>query len=165
MQARTYLVERIRVLREVVCKKAMSGVSLAVPVVLLTRAAPAKKERSRTPEHVGILEVRLRVSLLSVDKVRELGWVAQEEHWRVVLHDGGENSCQWQIATAGEGARRARTYVDMVPVALLSPELDGETTGVSCRVGGSALATDGREPSSRACLVADLAEELGASQV
>jgi DNA-directed RNA polymerase subunit RPC12/RpoP len=41
------------------------------------------------------------------------------------------------------------THVNVVPVALLSPELDRETTGVPCRVCGSRLSTDSRETSGR----------------
>ena len=53
----------------------------------------------------------------------------------------------------------------MVPVALLGAELDGEATGVTSRVGGSTLATDGREAGGRARLVADLGEDVGAADV
>ena len=60
-----------------------------------------KVTESAYPEHVGILEVSLRVTLLSVDEVRELGGVTNEEHRGVV-----ENP---------------------VKVALLGLDLDGET--------------------------------------
>jgi len=74
------------------------------------------------PEDGGVIrvgKVSLRVALLSVNEVGELGWVAQEE-------DGG-------------------VVGDHVPVALRSPELDTETTRVASKIGSSALATDGRE--------------------
>ena len=38
------------------------------------------------PEHVSILEVRLRVALLCMDEVWELGRVADEKHRSVVEH-------------------------------------------------------------------------------
>ena len=38
------------------------------------------------PEHVGILEMRLRVTLLGVDEVWKLGRVADEEYRGVVEH-------------------------------------------------------------------------------
>jgi hypothetical protein len=41
--------------------------------------------REVVPEGVGVLEVRLGVPLLRVDKVGELGGVAEEEDGRVVL--------------------------------------------------------------------------------
>ena len=43
------------------------------------------------PEHVCILQVRLGITLLGVDEVRELGGVANKKHWRVVedLYRGG----------------------------------------------------------------------------
>ena len=61
----------------------------------------------------------LRVTLLGVDEVRELGWVTDEEHGGVVKHP--------------------------VEVALLRLDLDGETSGVTSGVRRSRLATDGGE--------------------
>ena len=113
---------------------------------------------SAHPEHVRILEVRLRVTLLGVDKVRELGGVADEEHGRVVEHP--------------------------VEVALLSLDLDGETcpfalnsysetesnrwrrtTRITRRVRGTGLATDGRETDGQGRLLADGVEERRAGKV
>lgn len=97
------------------------------------------RRRKEVPEHVGILEMRLRVSLLSVDEMRELCRVANEEDRRVV-----ENP---------------------VPVALLGAQLDREATRVARRVGGTALATDRREASGRLRLVTHFGEQLGARDV
>jgi len=59
------------------------------------------------------------MTLLSVDKVRELGRVSQEEHGRIVRHH--------------------------VPGALISAELDGKSTWVASAVSRARLSTDGRE--------------------
>ena len=40
--------------------------------------------REVIPEHVRILEMRLRVALLSVNEVRKLCGIAQEENWMIV---------------------------------------------------------------------------------
>ena len=56
------------------------------------------------PERVGVLEVRLRVALLRVDEVRELGRVAEEENGGVVLRAGKESV----KAKAGEPQRVRR---------------------------------------------------------
>jgi hypothetical protein len=91
------------------------------------------------PEHVGVLEVRLGVALLGVDKVGKFGGVADEE-------DGG-------------------VVEDPVPVALLGAQLDGESAGVACGVCRARLAADGREAGGDGGLVADLAEEAGTADV
>lgn len=74
----------------------------------------------------------------------------------------------WRIAISPRlrSVRQGESeYIDMIPVALLRANLDGETARIACRVGRTTLATDGREARGRARLVADLAEELGARQV
>lgn len=81
----------------------------------------------------------LRISLLGVDEVRELGWVAQEEDGRVVVHK--------------------------VQVAFLGVQLDGETTGVSGSIGGARLTSDGRETSNQLGLLADGVQERRATDV
>ena len=65
---------------------------------------------SAYPEHVGILQVCLRVALLSVDEVREFRWVAKEEDRRVVE--------------------------DPIPVTLFRPEFNREASGVASRTSG-----------------------------
>lgn len=107
--------------------------------------------------------MRLRVTLLSSDELRELGRVTQEENRGVVLH--GSAAATVSLSFESTCPSEIETHVDMVPVALLGPELDGETARVACRVGRSTLATDSRETSSGAGLVSDLAEELGAGEI
>lgn len=87
---------------------------------------------------VAVRQVGLRVALLSVDEVRELGRVAQEENRSVVGNH--------------------------VPVALLSPELDTETTRVTSKIGATALTTNGRETDGDGALLA-LLEDVGKAQV
>ena len=57
---------------------------------------------------VGIFQVGLGVSLLTVDEVRELNWVLNEENWSVVTNH--------------------------IVVALFGVELDGETSGISISI-------------------------------
>lgn len=61
------------------------------------------------PEHIGVLEMGLGIPLLSVDEVRELGRVSDEEDGSVVEHP--------------------------IPVALVGPQLNREATGVASSVG------------------------------
>jgi len=91
------------------------------------------------PEHGGILQVGLRVALLCVDEERELGWVAEEEDGRVV--------------------------VDPIPVALLSVELDGETTRIAGSICGALLTTDSRETGNGLGLLADSLEHVNDSDI
>jgi len=96
-------------------------------------------ERGVVPEVVGILQVSLRVSLLSVNEVRELHRVSEEEDGSVV--------------------------VNVIPVSFLRSQLDRETTRVTSGIGRSTLPSDSRETSGGADLGSDLREEFGASQV
>ena len=48
-----------------------------------------------------------------------------------------------------------------VPVALLSVELDGETTGIAGSIGGTLLASDGGETGEERSALADTVQELG----
>ena len=77
------------------------------------------KKRPNYPEHVRVLQVGLRVPLLCVNEVGELGRVTDEE-------DGG-------------------VIEDPIPVTFISSELDGEATGVASGVGRARFTTDGRE--------------------
>ena len=77
------------------------------------------KKRPNYPEHVRVLQMRLRVPLLCVNEVGELGRVTDEE-------DGG-------------------VIEDPIPVTFISSELDGEATGVASGVGRARFTTDGRE--------------------
>ena len=83
--------------------------------------------------------MRLRVTLLCVDEVRELGGVTDEEHRRIVVHP--------------------------VPVAFLRPQLNRESTRVTRSIRRTALATNGGESDSCASLIADFAEELRTGEV
>jgi len=85
------------------------------------------------PEHISISQMALGMPLLSVDEVRELGGVTDEEDGSVVE--------------------------DPVPVALICPEFDGKATRIASGIGGSRLATDGGEADGSADAFADLLEE------
>lgn len=87
---------------------------------------------------VAVRKIGLGVALLGVNEVRELGRVAQEENGSVVGNH--------------------------VPVALLSPELDGETTRVASKIGAAALTTNGRETDGDGALLA-LLEDVREAQV
>jgi len=91
------------------------------------------------PEHISILEMGLGVTLLGVDEMRELGWVTDEEDGSVVEHP--------------------------VEIALLSTDLDGETSGVAGGIGRAALATDGGETDGHLGLGSDILEELDCGDI
>jgi hypothetical protein len=74
------------------------------------------------PEHIRIFQVRLRMSLLSVNEVWELGRVTDEEDGSVIEHP--------------------------VPVTLVSLQLDSKSTGIPSSIRGTALASNGGESSS-----------------
>lgn len=75
----------------------------------------------------------LRVPLLSVNEVGELGRITNEEDGSVIEHP--------------------------IPVTFLSPELDGETTRVTSGIGRARFTTDSGETGSDANLLADTLEE------
>jgi len=85
------------------------------------------------PEHVSILQVALWVSLLGVNEVGELGWIANEENGGIVK--------------------------DPIPVSFLSSELDSKATGIARSVGRSILSSDSGEANCGTYAVADLMEE------
>lgn len=87
---------------------------------------------------VRVVLVRLRVALLRVDEVRELGRVTDEEDRGVVAHE--------------------------VPVTLVRAELDREATGVAQVVARAALASDGAHTARNRALGAFL-EDTGDTQV
>lgn len=91
------------------------------------------------PEHVGILEMGLGVTLLGVDEVGELGGVTDEEDGSVVE--------------------------DPVKVTLGSPDLDSKATRITGGVCGTRLASDGGEADGSSGLVAYGAEEGSAGKV
>lgn len=45
-----------------------------------------RSQANEVPEHIGILQVSLRISLLRVDEAREQNWIADEEDWRVITN-------------------------------------------------------------------------------
>lgn len=71
-------------------------------------------KRDEVPEHVRVLQMRLRVALLRVDEAGEQDGIADEEDRRVVA--------------------------DQVPNAVIGVELQGEAAGIARSVGGAAFA-------------------------
>ena len=86
------------------------------------------------PEHGGILQVGLRVTLLGVNEEWELGWVAEEEDWGVVINP--------------------------IPVTFLGIELDGETAWVAGGIRRSLLTADGGETCHGLSFLSDLVEHV-----
>lgn len=87
------------------------------------------------PEHVGILQVGLGISLLGVDEIGEFQGVSDEEDWGVVS--------------------------DHIPVTFFSVELDGKTSGVSFGISRSLFTTDSGESGEDGGSLSDLAEDFG----
>lgn len=75
----------------------------------------------------------LRVSLLSVDEVRELGRVSDEENGSIIEYP--------------------------IPVTFISPELESETTRVTSSISRTRFSTNGGETSCDADLLAYTLEE------
>jgi len=94
------------------------------------------------PEHGGVIsttEMGSWISLLSVDEVRELGGVSEEEDRCIVG--------------------------DEVPVPFVSSELDGKTTRVSGTIMGSRFTTNSRESNGQAAFLSLLREHVGETEV
>ncbi len=85
------------------------------------------------PEHICVLEMRLRIPLLRVDEVWELGGITNEENGRVIE--------------------------DPVPITLVGAKLKGKASRVTSSVGTSRLATDSTETHRRAHLLARRRQE------
>ena len=94
---------------------------------------------STHPEHVGVLQMRLRIALLGMNKVGELGRVAEEEDGCIVEYP--------------------------VEIAFVSTNLDGKTTRIAGSVCRARLATDRGETDSSAGSVANFLKERGTSEV
>jgi len=94
--------------------------------------------RQVIPEHVVVLQVGLRITLLSVNEVWELGWVTKEEDWSVVE--------------------------DPVEVTFLSSHLDRESTRITSSVWRSRFPTNSRETHGQRSLLS-WGEELCAREV
>lgn len=80
-------------------------------------------------------EVSCGITLLSVDEVRELGGISQEEDGCVIGDD--------------------------IPVAFIGPHLDSEATRITSQVMRSGLASDSREADSDWAFLALGAEDIG----
>lgn len=91
------------------------------------------------PSHVSILQMRLRVALLCMDKVGELGRVAKEEDGSVIE--------------------------DPVEVAVIGANLDGKPTGITGSVRRARLAADSGKTNRGAGFVAYFFEERGRGEV
>lgn len=93
----------------------------------------------KIPEHIFILQVRLRIAFLGVDKVRELDWIAYKEDRGVVE--------------------------DPVPVSFLGADLDCETMRITRSVRRASLAADSGETHGNGGAVADLVEDSSTADV
>lgn len=91
------------------------------------------------PEHGGILQVGLRVPLLSVDENGELGRIPNEEDGSVVEHP--------------------------VPVTLLRVELHGKPTRVPCTIRRALFSTNRRETSEHLGFLANTLEHVDDCQI
>jgi hypothetical protein len=99
----------------------------------LSKRSANTRQKWTNPEHVGILEMGLRVPLLRVNEVRELGRVAKEEDRGIVE--------------------------DPVPVSFLCSKLDREATGIPSTICRATLASNSGETNGGANLLANLLEE------
>lgn len=101
-----------------------------------------QRSQLTAPEMCAIISVRemsRRVSLLSVNEVRELRRVSEEEHWRVVRH--------------------------CVPISILGPELDRKTARITSTVMAARLATNCRESNSDWALLSLFGKDVQSCQV
>ena len=85
--------------------------------------------------HVGVGQVSLRVSLLTMEEVWELHWVVDEKDWSIVSNH--------------------------VVVAFFGVEFDGEPSWVSNGVGETSLTCDSGESKEQWCLLADSIQKVG----
>ena len=83
--------------------------------------------------------MRLRITLLGVDEVRELGGIPDEEDRGVIANQ--------------------------IPVTLFSPQLDSETTRVTSSVSRATFASDCAESNRRTGPVSYLAEKIRTDEV
>lgn len=95
--------------------------------------------REVVPEHRSVLQVGLWVALLRVNEDRKQGRIPDEEDGCVV--------------------------VNPIPIALISIELDRETSRVTSSVWRTLLTTDGGETGDQGGLLADLAEHVDGSKM
>jgi len=83
--------------------------------------------------------MRLRIALLGMDKVRELGGIAKEEDGSIVE--------------------------DPVEIAFVGANLDGEPTRIAGSVRRARFATNGGETNGGAGLISDFLEKRGTGEV
>jgi len=91
--------------------------------------------RPEVPGHVGVLRVIGGVSLLGVDKVRELDGIFNEKHGGIIS--------------------------DHVVVTFFSVMLKSPTTGIAIAVIGTSLSSNSREAEEDWCFLSDLVHKLG----
>ena len=91
--------------------------------------------REVVPKYGSVFEIGLWIPFLRMNKKRELGRIAQKEDGSVIKHP--------------------------VVVALLSLELDAETSGIPGRIGRTLLTTNSAESGHAFRLLTHLAEEIG----
>jgi len=118
--------DRLRILTKVVLEKGKrnprSTSKTTIDIQLYTH-----------PKHIRILEVSLRVSLLSVDEVGELGRVTNEENGSIIEYP--------------------------IPVTFISPELESETTRVTSSISRTRFSSNSGETSCDADFLAYILEE------
>jgi hypothetical protein len=125
------LVDALGVLREVVLRK--------VTHICIHILGHKASNTETNPKHVGVLKMCLRVALLGVNEVGELGGVAKEKDWSIVE--------------------------DPIEVAFVCANFDSETAGVTGSICRAIFSTNGRETDSGTSPVADLFEEGGTSKI
>jgi len=91
--------------------------------------------RPEVPGHIGVLRVISGVSLLGVDKVRELDGIFNEKHGGIIS--------------------------DHVVVTFFSVMLKSPTTGIAIAVIGTSLSSNSREAEEDWCFLSDLVHKLG----
>jgi len=89
--------------------------------------------RQKIPKRSRILQIRLRVPLLRMDKGRKLDAISDEEYGRVISNH--------------------------IPISLISIKLDGESTRIPRSIGRALFAADGGETNSNFGLLADAIED------
>lgn len=97
------------------------------------------REREKVPSSIGVLEISARITLLSVNEVRELGGITDKEDGRVVANN--------------------------VEIAFLGVELESKTTGITGSIRAALLAAYSGETSKHGSLLANFTEELGLAEV
>jgi len=93
-----------------------------------------RNEGKEIPEHIGVLAVSLRISLLCVDEIGELGRISDEEDGSVVSNH--------------------------IVVTFFSVKLDSKTSRISFSISRSLLTTDSRESSKNRSSLSNSVQEL-----